>query len=127
MSSNTPLNNLRNELNKFKRETERKFAAKEDLAEIFKMTAPFVRKLPLIEEAIRQLSGFLENITRQIVTLENRVTELEQNDEIIAGLPRHPRGRAAFRMKKSKSRKRRPKKKSRGGKRGKKKSRGGKR
>ena len=147
MSSNTPLNNLRNELNKFKRETERKFqnlaavtaarlisenkfAAKEDLAElaaIVKITAPFVRKLPLIEEAIRQLSGFLENITRQIVTLENRVTELEQNDEIIAGLPRHPRGRAAFRMKKSKSRKRRPKKKSRAAKRGKKKSRGGKR
>ncbi len=133
MSSNTPLNNLRNEFNKFKRETERKFqksenkfAAKEDLAElaaIVKITAPFVRKLPLIEEAIRQLSGFLENITRQIVTLENRVTELEQNDEIIAGLPRHPRGRAAFRMKKSKSRKRRPKKKSRAAKRGKKKSR----
>lgn len=140
MSSNTPLNNLRNELNKLKRETERKFqnlaavtaarlisenkfAAKEDLAEIFKMTAPFVRKLPLIEEAIRQLSGILENITRQMVELEHRVTELEQNEEIIAGLPRHPRGRAAFRMKKSKSRKRRPKKKSRAAKRGKKKSR----
>jgi len=134
MSSNTPLNNLRNEFNKFKRDTERKFqnsenkfATKEDLAEIVKMTAPFVRKLPLIEVTIRQLSGFLENITRQMVTLEHRVTELEQNDEIIAGLPRHPRGRAAFRMKKSKSRKRRPKKKSRAAKRGKKKSRGGKR
>jgi len=130
MSSNTPLNNLRNEFNKFKRETERKFqksenkfAAKEDLAEMVKITAPFVRKLPLIEATITQLSGFLENQVRQMITLERRVAELEEDDEIIAGLPRHPRGRAAFRMKKSKSRKRRPKKKSRAAKRGKKKSR----
>ncbi len=123
MSSNTPLNNLRNELNKFKRETERKFAAKEDLAEIFKMTAPFVRKLPLIEATLTQLSGFLENQIMQLMALERRVAELEEDEDIIAGLPRHPRGRAAFHMKKSKSRKRRPKKKSRAAKRGKKKSR----
>ena len=130
MSSNTPLNNLRNEFNKFKRETERKFqksenkfAAKEDLAEMVKITAPFVRKLPLIEATITQMQGFLENQIRQMINLERRVVELEEDDEIIAGLPRHPRGRAAFRMKKSKSRKRRPKKKSRAAKRGKKKSR----
>lgn len=121
MSSNTPFNNFRNEFNKFKRETERKFqkshdtfASNDDLTELVKNTGPFIRKLPMIETSLRQLSGFLQNITQQMVTLEKRVTELEEAQRGGQG------GGAGFRMKKSMSRKRNPKKKSRTAKRGKK-------
>ncbi len=140
MSSNTPLNNLRNEFKKFKRETKQNFKDGDETSQqivgllreladenkkIIKDLANRTAQVKNLETAVGQLGGFLQNLTGQLLTLEERVSELEEVQGAQRQLQRQPGpGAFGFRMKKSKSRKRRPKKKSRASKkRGKKKSR----
>jgi len=152
MSSNTPLNNFKHQFNKFKNETEQNFRREKksreesddtshqivgllrDLADenkkIIKDLANRTAQVKNLETAVGRLGGFLQNLTGQLLTLEERVSALEEVQgaqldlQHQPGLQVHGAGRLGFRMKKSKSRKRRPKKKSRASKkRGKKKSR----